>query len=86
MDDEMMPFPSEDTTPPVTNMYFVSATIELFIMYYCSTIKIQSAKLAQKYELGKQLSVFILTFANVCELRTSVELSGNNLSLFRGIG
>jgi len=28
----MMPFPNEETTPPVTKMYFVSATIiEVFV-------------------------------------------------------
>ena len=28
IDEEMIPFPSEETTPPVTNIYFVSATIK----------------------------------------------------------
>lgn len=30
IDDDMIPLPSEDATPPVTNMYFVSATIVMF--------------------------------------------------------
>ena len=27
IDDEMIPFPNEEATPPVTKIYFVSATI-----------------------------------------------------------
>ena len=31
MEDEMMPLPSEEATPPVTKMYFVSPTIIMFL-------------------------------------------------------
>jgi hypothetical protein len=30
----MMPFPSEDTTPPVTKMYFVSTLMVMFGFFY----------------------------------------------------
>lgn len=53
----MMPFPNEETTPPVTKMYFVSATIvnillDLIIEYERVTRSIKDvAKLAYFYEM-----------------------------------
>lgn len=42
-EEAMIPFPNEDITPPVTNIYFVLATILRFIFS-------DSKKKAQKYE------------------------------------
>lgn len=48
-------------------------------MNYYPYVEIQSAKVAQKYELDKQLSFFILTFAEVCKAIAVEKLSCDGL-------
>lgn len=44
-----MPFPSEDVTPPVTNMYFVSAMPQFFVTGFKGT----NSRLESQENIGK---------------------------------
>ena len=60
----MIPFPSEEATPPVTNIYFVSATIIMFCLFSIIII-IQGAKLQKKYEIS---SISIIFYDTLCSI------------------
>ena len=57
MEEEMMPLPKDEATPPVTKMYLVSPTVIVFISV-CFTI--QGAKVGKKrgsaYDLVQQIA------------------------------
>ncbi|GCB33743.1 hypothetical protein KGMB02408_06880 [Bacteroides faecalis] len=50
MDDEMIPFPNEEATPPVTKIYFVSPTAitVLIIVYLVVFYELKNRKIIKK--------------------------------------